>query len=161
MTSHEPGDLAGELRWFSMGVALVAGSRSAIDFERGHGVRAFLVRLPSGQRYWTVLDADLQVVEVADGFLRHQRFGRDGAGVHDEEPTRAIALFLRWCGWRCRARGPAAAAGGVEQFRRIHGVAGPCRSGRLGCWGRRCQFGGGAGRAGRSAGARCRRGSAC
>jgi len=67
--------------------------------------------LPSGQRYWTVLDADLQVVEVADGFLRHQRFGRDGAESTTKAYAHAIALFLRWCvrtgrGWQ----------GGVEQF---------------------------------------------
>jgi integrase/recombinase XerD len=74
-------------------------------------VRAFLVRLPSGQRYWTVLDTDLQVVEVADGFLRHQRFGRDGAESTTKAYAHAIALFLRWCartgrGWQ----------GGVQQF---------------------------------------------
>ncbi len=50
-------------------------------------MRAFAVRLPSGQRYWTVLDGDLQVVAVADAFLRHQRFGRDGA----ESTTKAYA----------------------------------------------------------------------
>ncbi|HEY5841516.1 MAG TPA: hypothetical protein VIU87_08620 [Mycobacterium sp.] len=69
------------------------------------------MRLPSGQRYWTVLDADLQVVEVADGFLRHQRFGRDGAESTTKAYAHAIALFLRWCartgrGWQA----------GVEQF---------------------------------------------
>jgi integrase/recombinase XerD len=74
-------------------------------------VRAFPVRLPSGQRYWTVLDADLQVVEVADGFLRHQRLGRDGAESTTKAYAHAIALFLRWCartgrGWQA----------GVEQF---------------------------------------------
>jgi len=60
-------------------------------------VRAFPVRLPSGQRYWTVLDEDLQVVGVADGFLRHQRFGRDGAESTTKAYAHAIALFLRWC----------------------------------------------------------------
>jgi len=60
-------------------------------------VRAFPVRLPSGQRYWTVLDEDLQVVVVADGFLRHQRFGRDGAESTTKAYAHAIALFLRWC----------------------------------------------------------------
>jgi hypothetical protein len=45
------------------------------------------VRLPSGQRYWTVLDEDLQAVAVADEFLRYQRFGRDGA----ESTTKAYA----------------------------------------------------------------------
>ncbi len=74
-------------------------------------MRAFPVRLPSGQRYWTVLDEDLQVVEVADGFLRHQRFGRDGAESTTKAYAHAIALFLRWCartgrGWQA----------GVEQF---------------------------------------------
>jgi integrase len=60
-------------------------------------MRAFMVRLPSGVRYWTVLDEGLAVVPVADAFLRHARFGHDAA----ESTTRAyaggIALFLRWC----------------------------------------------------------------
>jgi len=74
-------------------------------------VRAFLVRLPSGARYWTVLDDELAVVTVADEFLRHLRFGRGGA----ESTTRAyaigIALFLRWC-----ARSGRSWQAGVEQF---------------------------------------------
>ncbi|MGH3155583.1 MAG: tyrosine-type recombinase/integrase [Streptosporangiaceae bacterium] len=53
--------------------------------------------MPSGARYWTVLDEELAVVPAADSFLRQVRFGRDGA----ESTTRAyaggIALFLRWC----------------------------------------------------------------
>jgi len=53
--------------------------------------------LPSGQRYWTVLDDELEVVPVADGFLRHQRFGRDGAESTTKAYAHAIALFLRWC----------------------------------------------------------------
>ena len=60
-------------------------------------MRAFPVRLPSGQRYWTVLDEDLQVVAVADDFLRQQRFGRDGAESTTKAYAHAIALFLRWC----------------------------------------------------------------
>src|ERR1700735_3723185 len=60
-------------------------------------MRAFPVRLPSGQRYWTVLDEDLQVVGVADEFLRYQRFGRDGAESTTKAYAHAIALFLRWC----------------------------------------------------------------
>ncbi|HEX6402390.1 MAG TPA: tyrosine-type recombinase/integrase [Pseudonocardiaceae bacterium] len=55
------------------------------------------MRLPSGQRYWTVLDEDLQVVAIADGFLRHQRFGCDGAEATTKAYAHAIALFLRWC----------------------------------------------------------------
>ncbi len=60
-------------------------------------MRAFPVRLPSGARYWTVLDEDLAVVAVADGFLRQVRFGRDGAESTTKSYAHAIALFLRWC----------------------------------------------------------------
>ena len=58
-------------------------------------MRAFPVRLPSGARYWTVLDEDLAVVAVADGFLRHVRFGRDGAESTTKSYAHSIALFLR------------------------------------------------------------------
>jgi integrase/recombinase XerD len=74
-------------------------------------MRAFPVSLPSGQRYWTVLDEDLQMVGVADGFLRHQRFGRDGAESTTKAYAHAIALFLRWC-VRTGRSWPA----GIEQF---------------------------------------------
>src|SRR6266567_7533021 len=60
-------------------------------------MRAFPVRLPSGARYWTVLDEDLAVVPVADAFLRHVRFGRDGAESTTRSYASSIALFLRWC----------------------------------------------------------------
>ena len=60
-------------------------------------MRAFPVRLPSGVRYWTVLDENLPVVPVADGFLRHVRFGRDGAESTTKSYACSIALFLRWC----------------------------------------------------------------
>src|SRR5713226_1915459 len=62
-----------------------------------HIMRVFLVRLPSGARYWTVLDEDLAVVPVADGFLRQVRFGRDGAESTTKSYAHSIALFLRWC----------------------------------------------------------------
>ena len=60
-------------------------------------MRAFPVRLPSGARYWTVLDEELAVVPVADEFLRHVRFGRDGAESTTKSYAHSIALFLRWC----------------------------------------------------------------
>lgn len=60
-------------------------------------MRAFLVRLPSGAGYWTVLDEELAVVPVPDAFLRHLRFGRDGAESTTRAYAGAIALFLRWC----------------------------------------------------------------
>jgi integrase/recombinase XerD len=74
-------------------------------------MRAFLVRLPSGQRYWTVLDEELRVVAVADDFLRHQRFGRDGAESTTQAYAHAIVLFLRWC-----ARTGRSWQGGVEHL---------------------------------------------
>src|SRR6266536_97891 len=61
-------------------------------------MRAFTVRLPSRARYWTVLDEDLAVVPVVDGFLRQVRFGRDGAESTTKSYAHSIALFLRWCG---------------------------------------------------------------
>jgi integrase len=44
-----------------------------------------------------VLDADLRVVPVADGFLRQVRFGRDGAESTTKSYACSIALFLHWC----------------------------------------------------------------
>ncbi|MGW0025399.1 tyrosine-type recombinase/integrase [Rhodococcus sp. NPDC003383] len=58
-----------------------------------------------------MLDEDLQVVGVADGFLRHQRFGRDGAESTTKAYAHAIALFLRWCAGTGRPW-----QAGVEQF---------------------------------------------
>lgn len=60
-------------------------------------MRAFPVRLPSGVRYWTVLDEDLAVVAEADAFLRHVRFGRDDSELTTRSYAGGIALFLRWC----------------------------------------------------------------
>ena len=60
-------------------------------------MRAFPVRLPSGVRYWTVLDDSLAVVDEADAFLRHVRFGRDGSELTTRSYAGGIALFLRWC----------------------------------------------------------------
>lgn len=74
-------------------------------------MRAFPVTMPSGVRYWTVLDEDLAVVGVADAFLRHVRFGRDGAELTTRAYAGAIVLFLRWC--RCTGRDW---VGGVEQL---------------------------------------------
>jgi site-specific recombinase XerD len=74
-------------------------------------MRAFPVRLPSGARYWTVLDEDLAVVAVADSFLRQVRFGRDGAESTTKAYAGSIALFLRWC-----ARSGRSWSAGVEQL---------------------------------------------
>lgn len=74
-------------------------------------MRAFPVRLPSGARYWTVLDEDLAVVGEADAFLRHVRFGRDGSELTTRSYAGGIALFLRWC-----ARTGRHWHGGIEQL---------------------------------------------
>jgi integrase/recombinase XerD len=60
-------------------------------------MRAFVVRLPSGVRYWTVLDDDLRPHPAADAFLQHVRLGRDGAESTTQAYATGIALFLSWC----------------------------------------------------------------
>ena len=60
-------------------------------------MRAFPVALPSGVRYWTVLDEDFVVVGEADAFLRHLRFGRDASELTTRSYAGGIALYLRWC----------------------------------------------------------------
>jgi integrase/recombinase XerD len=107
-------------------------------------VRAFPVRLPSGDRYWTVIDDDLALVAVADGFLRHARFGRDGSELTTKAYAGGIALYLRWCcrtgrSWQAGAehlglfitwlRHAPAEAGGLEAVAAADGelLAGPGR----------------------------------
>lgn len=63
-------------------------------------MRVFAVLLPSGIRYWTVLDEDLVPVPEADAFLRHLRLGRDGSELTTRSYAGGIALFLRWCAAR-------------------------------------------------------------
>jgi integrase/recombinase XerD len=53
--------------------------------------------MPSGSRYWTVLDEAMDVVPVADRYLRELRFGRDRAESTTKVYAGGIALFLRWC----------------------------------------------------------------
>ncbi|MFF2793145.1 tyrosine-type recombinase/integrase [Streptomyces sp. NPDC058049] len=60
-------------------------------------MRAFPVVMPSGQRYWTVLDDNLEVVPVADHWLRNLRFGRDRAELTTKAYAGGAALYLRWC----------------------------------------------------------------
>ena len=56
-----------------------------------------MVRMPSGDRYWTVIDANYQVEPVADRYLRELRFGRDRAESTSKAYAESLALFLRWC----------------------------------------------------------------
>jgi integrase/recombinase XerD len=86
-----------------------------------------MVQLPSGVRYWTVLDEELAVVPVADSFLRQVRFGRDGAESTTKAYAGGIALFLRWC-----ARTGRDWQGGIRQlglFMTWLAHAGPAASG--------------------------------
>jgi hypothetical protein len=58
----------------------------------GRELQSFPVRLPSGARYWTVIDDDLRPVPVADAYLRHVRFGRDDAESPNKSYAGAVAL---------------------------------------------------------------------
>jgi site-specific recombinase XerD len=60
-------------------------------------LRRFKVLLPSGERYWTVVDDEFQVVGCVDGYLRHLRLGRDCAEGTTAAYASSITLFLRWC----------------------------------------------------------------
>src|SRR5947209_1568834 len=95
-------------------------------------MRAFPVRLPSGAKYWTVLDEDLVVVPVADGFLRQVRFGRDGAESTTKSYAHSIALFLRWCARTGRTW--QAGAGQLGLFMTWLAHAGPAASGAAASW---------------------------
>lgn len=61
----------------------------------GDQATVFPVRLPSGARYWTLLDHELRL--VVDEFLRHVRFARDAAESTTYTYAGGLALFLRWC----------------------------------------------------------------
>lgn len=63
-------------------------------------MRPFVVALPSGVRYWTVLDDDLVRVAEADAFLRHLRLGRDCSELTTRSYAGGVALFLGWCSSR-------------------------------------------------------------
>lgn len=104
-------------------------------------MQGFPVRLPSGAVYWTVIDRDLAVVLEADRYLRHVRFGQDGAELTTRTYAGAIALYLRWCertsrDWRTAAEhmgmfmtwlrhAPASAADGAAESGGV--FAGPGR----------------------------------
>lgn len=61
-------------------------------------MRAFLVKLPSSVRYWTVVDDGYQVVRVVDDYVQYLRLGRDAAESTTKSYAEALALYLRWCG---------------------------------------------------------------
>lgn len=61
-------------------------------------MEAFPVRMPSGVRYWTVVDEGFRPVPVADACLRHVRFGRDDAESTTKSYAGSVALYLALCG---------------------------------------------------------------
>lgn len=71
-------------------------------------MRSFLVCMPSGAKYWTVLGDDLAPVPEADAFLRHLRFGRDGSELTTRSYSGGIVLFpplvcFYWQALACRS----------------------------------------------------------
>ncbi|MFF3330652.1 tyrosine-type recombinase/integrase [Streptomyces sp. NPDC002888] len=60
-------------------------------------MRAFPVDLPSGARYWTVIDEDLCVVPVADQWLRFLRFGRGRTELTTRSYAGGAVFYFRWC----------------------------------------------------------------
>lgn len=60
-------------------------------------MQAFLVKLPSLVRYWTVVDDGYRVMRVADEYLQHLRLGQDAAESTTKAYAEALALYLRWC----------------------------------------------------------------
>jgi site-specific recombinase XerD len=52
--------------------------------------------MPSGARYWSVVDDELRTMPVADAYLRHLRFGRDDAESTTKSYAVAVALYLTW-----------------------------------------------------------------
>jgi site-specific recombinase XerD len=69
--------------------------------------------MPSGLRYWTVVDEGLLPVAAADRFLRDERFGRDRAELTTKAHAGGVLLYLSWCArtgrdWRTAAADMAA-----------------------------------------------------
>jgi integrase/recombinase XerD len=60
-------------------------------------MRAFLVRMPSGGAVMDVVDEGFRSVPVVDAYLRHTRFGKDGAESTTKSYAGALVRFLRWC----------------------------------------------------------------
>lgn len=65
--------------------------------------------MPSGARYWTVVDDDLVVVKEADRFLRDVRLAQGRAETTTKAYAEGVSLFLRWSSrtgrdWRTAAR---------------------------------------------------------
>jgi site-specific recombinase XerD len=65
--------------------------------------------MPSGIRYWTVVDDEWVVVREADRFLRELRLAQGRAELTTKAYAEGLALYLRWCrgtgrDWRTASR---------------------------------------------------------
>ncbi|MFE3250992.1 tyrosine-type recombinase/integrase [Streptomyces sp. NPDC059209] len=60
-------------------------------------MRAFPVDLPSGTRYWSVVDDEMCVIPVADQWLRFLRFGRSRTELTTRSYAGGAAFYFRWC----------------------------------------------------------------
>lgn len=77
-------------------------------------MRALRVPVNESFAYWTVIDADLERVAVADEYLQHLRFARGLAEGTTRSYAGDLALFLDWCG--SSGRDLQAAAGDLALF---------------------------------------------
>jgi integrase/recombinase XerD len=59
--------------------------------------KSFRIKLPSGERYWTVVDGSYRPVQGVDDWLLHLRIGRDCSESTTESYAGALALFFEWC----------------------------------------------------------------
>lgn len=81
---------------FSGGVALWRVVARTARSEELY-MKAFPVVLPSGHRYWTVVDDGFHVLPVADEWLRFVRFGKSRSESTTKSYAGGAALYLRWC----------------------------------------------------------------
>ncbi len=73
-----------------------AGPSAALAPPADVAFRPLRVALPGDQAYWTVLDGEYRVVELADRFLRDLRFGADRSESTTKAYAGELALFLSW-----------------------------------------------------------------
>jgi hypothetical protein len=59
--------------------------------------KSFRIKLPSGERYWTVVDDSYRPVQGVDDWLLYLRIGRDCAESTTESYAGAVALSFEWC----------------------------------------------------------------
>ena len=91
-------------------------------------LRSLRVVLPGGLAYWTVVDGEYRVVEVADRFLRDLRFGADRTESTTKLYAGELALFL---GWAARSgRDLERAAGELSRFVLVLRTSAIARRGR-------------------------------